>query len=642
MAVGDSLEVRTSRELASLFAEAHDIMRNKDGLQPQEAFDELLKYLFYKESVEFDADDPAHRLFTIDEQTNSHSTFKIREHFSSLTKTAGIRLSPLLSTGQFNLSDQCLLSIQKLLLPVRLSSIPFDIRSAALRQFLNPELRRGLGIYLTPENVVRMMVEALQPSPSDSVLDPACGSGTFLVETIRYWLLREKARGEELVVSGNDKSPRMLMLASLNLGHIAGVKFDAKASDFLATGPPAEGQRPKSYDMILTNPPFGVTVDSSHVSIGDFSTCHDVKGKSKTRYQSEFLFLEQALKYLKPGGLLGIVLPRSVLTNQTHESARAAIDRLGTTLAIVTLPPETFHSAGTQTTTCVLFVRKFLTQEPRHELTHILYYDVQNVGCDSTGRACEGDELPAITQGLSNFIRGTTKSQDAGRLIGPIKKDESLSRFNRWLAQDTPRGRKSTRKLGDILVVASLGKTPPRSAYSSSGLFLLKVGNLSGRGIDWSPRERNFVSSSAKASRALLLQAGDLVLTSSAHSLRYIAKKVDIVGRIPIEIGGSASFVGEVMMLRPKKDTVDPYRLLAYLRSNEAVERIQQMVRGQTAHLHPDDMLELQLPDLLWDDEKDWSRVTALLQKEVETAEIQSELGFSLHRSIHNLMGAGD
>ena len=92
-----------------------------------------------------------------------------------------------------------------------------------------------------------------------------------------------------------------------------------------------------------------------------------------------------------------------------------------------------------------------------------------------------------------------------------------------------------------------------------------------------------------------MLKTGDILLTASAHSPVYIAKKVDIVTRIPDWVGCEASFVGEVMMLRPRPG-VDVYALLAYLRQDATTERIQQLIRGQTAHLHADDLLEMTMP----------------------------------------------
>src|SRR5690606_31382906 len=99
---------------------------------------------------------------------------------------------------------------------------------------LTPEMRKGLGIYLTPDDVVKMMVEFVRPKADEAVYDPACGSGTFLIEMLKF---REKNAGQKNAspaeVWGTDKNPRMLLLAELNMGHYAGVTFHRRVTDAL-------------------------------------------------------------------------------------------------------------------------------------------------------------------------------------------------------------------------------------------------------------------------------------------------------------------------------------------------------------------------------------------------------------------------
>jgi type I restriction enzyme M protein len=71
------------------------------------------------------------------------------------------------------------------------------------------------------------------------------------------------------------------------------------------------------------------------------------------------------------------------------------------------------------------------------------------------------------------------------------------------------------------------------------------------------------------------------------------------VTEIPEFVGGRATYVGEVMMLRPRPDIVDPLLLLAFMRSPAAVTALQRMTRGQTAHLMPDDVGNLRVPTSL-------------------------------------------
>lgn len=616
----------TPSRLSTLYGRAHDYMRSMDGMQPQEAFDELLKYLFWKEAT--------------DQSTGRDSSSQmglLRESPVDLRqqlKQFGRKLSAqaLLHEADFQLSDPALNAVHQLFREVDLSAVQFDIRSAALREFLRPDLRRGLGIFLTPDNVVRTMVEIAAPLPSDRVYDPACGSGTFLIETLKYWRSRDQKRRRPFELWGSDKSARMLLLADLNLGHLKDVVFHRELSDALA---PAQASWPTrdTFDVILTNPPFGVVLESRSFDFTEFETCRDRNGTVRSRQQSEVMFIEQCLKFLRPGGKLGIVLPKSVITNAAFVEARAAIDKLAFVTSIISLPPETFQIGGTQTTTCAVFFQKYGKREQAVGLHRIAAASITNVGYDSTGRARTGEQLSALPKELESVL-ASERDNGSWKLLAPVEKGATLSSLSDLLtAREYRPSSAPKRRLGDYLEVACTGRTPPRASYTDSGVFLVKVGNLTGQGIDWIARERNFAS----VHRGLLLQKHDIVLTSSAHSPVYIAKKVDIVTTIPSFVGGKASFVGEVMMLRVKPGELDPWFLLAFLRSETARSIIQRMVRGQTAHLHPDDVRDLLVPEQVFSQDAAMKQIREVLREESETAERQNVLAHQQASLIHQL-----
>ena len=176
--------------------------------------------------------------------------------------------------------------------------------------------------------------------------------------------------------------------------------------------------------------------------------------------------------------------------------------------------------------------------------------------------------------------------------------------------------------LREFVELANTGRTPGRSAYTDDGMFILKVGNLTGRGIDWEPRDRNFVSHVESIKRAkshkLTLREGDILLTSSAHAARYIARKVDVVAHIPRE-HKDLTFVGELIRLRPKR-RVDPFILLAALRHPRVREDLQACVRGQTAHLNPNDLLEVTVPCDLLTPDQNFVKAAGLLRREADLA----------------------
>ena len=596
----------TSPQLSALYRNSHDLMRNIDGLQPQEAFDELLKYLFMKES----ADEANHRFPSCVPAILHQEAVSINETVvNDLRRQLGVFLSRANSWSSemwqdkaFHLSDTALLSVHELFEDVDFTTVDLDKRSAALNELISSELRRGLGIFPTPDAVVRMMVEIMDPPVTARILDPACGTGTFLIETIRRWRNSAPAIASHSVW-GVDKSARMLLLSELNLGHDKRTIYGRVLADSLYHPPPTLfDELDEGFDYILTNPPFGVIVDRNKQDMTPFQTCKSHDGSIVKRQQSEVIFVEQCLKYLKPGGSLGIVLPRSVVSNSSLAAARQALSTLGYVEAIVNLPPETFAMSGAQTNTVVLFLRRYESAAQKEEPVAIACADIDNVGFDSTGRHREGNQLESVSIALKGATNG--KSSDAHvRLLPAIAKMFSITNLpallsRRLVAPD----RGDAIPLGELIEIATNGKTPARGSYTSDGLFLVKVGNLTGGGIDWSPRDRNFISGAELVKRKedtrLMLRENDILFTSSAHSPVYIGKKADIVDTVPMWLGGEASFVGEVMMLRPKAG-FDPMVLLAYLRLPSVQRQLQSMVRGQTAHLHPKDLLQWPVPKLL-------------------------------------------
>lgn len=637
-----------SRELALLYEKAHDLMRNVDGLHPQEAFDELLKYLFFKINNE-------NRGPEIVEKKSLFPNGSFKDNDQGLANQINRSFSSYLEKGdsiyvqiwhdrKFRLSSSTLAAVHGLLKDIEFSHLDVDIKSTALRTFLVPEMRRGLGIYLTPEDVVKAMVEYINPEPGKTVLDPACGSGTFLIEVIRHW--RRNIEDGRLSVWGVDKNPRMLLLSELNIGYENNCTFNRTLDDFLFPGNTKKLNwlKPNHFDYIFTNPPFGVILESNHFDFADHATCVASDSTIRRRQQSEIVFLEQCLKYLKPGGKLAIVLPKSVITNTVFEKERRDISSLGYVNGVVILPSETFQIAGTQTNTVMLFMTKYLTGEEASKRARIFAANITNVGYDTTGRAKEGNQLPSLPTDLDKSMK-TGKSSGKSKILRSVKNAQSLV-ILRDLIMDMDQvpgqDEKDTVKLGDLCLFVGTGATAARNRYTAEGLFILKVGNLTGEGVDWQPRDRNFVEPNEKerrqkSRRALFLQENDIVLTSSAHTPKYIAQKIDIITDIPKEVGGESTYVGEVMLLRPNPLMVEPYVLYAYLSLQKTKQTFQRMIRGQTAHLNPEEVKNLSVPKEILVPSKEVRELVEVIKENTGLAIQKNVLNFKKNRLLEKI-----
>jgi SAM-dependent methyltransferase len=260
-----------------------------------------------------------------------------------------------------------------------------DLINEVFSRFMSTSFvdEKEMGQYLTPSEITRFMVqigfhalapEARQrlldagPGPCDGiVLDPSCGVGSFLAETIRFchgvvrrnndafaasrWLTRFVERQ----VVGIDKSERMLRLARINLGLFGANTANLRLANALARDG-AEGKICSELngrvDLILTNPPFGATYSGNDLKGFEI-------GRQRTKAESEVLFLERYVDWLAPGGVVATVVPDSILVNRNaFAELRTWLRERCSVEAVLSLPPVTFAGAGTSTKTSVLVMRK--------------------------------------------------------------------------------------------------------------------------------------------------------------------------------------------------------------------------------------------------------------------------------------------
>ena len=328
----------TFRNLSNAYSKIHDIMRNVDGLQPQEAFDEFLKILFLKQLL--DSNEFKTRGLKPKGLGQEEISAWLNQQFSDFLLQFDSWILDLWNDKKFHLSTESLILSWKVLEGFDFKAIPFDLRGLALREFIDERARKSLGIYLTPDDVVRMMVETVSPAPNDLIYDPACGSGTFIIECLKK-MMRDSITSN-FEIWGTDKNPRMLMLSELNLGHIQNITFKSRLTDALFPTPAGLDVLPKyeMFDHIFTNPPFGVILDNLAFDLRKFKTCVSRNSYVVSKQNSEVVFIEQCFNYLKPGGTLSIVLPKSIISNSTFDYVREILGEFGYIYALVSLPVE--------------------------------------------------------------------------------------------------------------------------------------------------------------------------------------------------------------------------------------------------------------------------------------------------------------
>lgn len=261
-------------------------------------------------------------------------------------------------------------------------------------EHLIPEVAKGKkGQYFTPRHVIEMAVKMLNSKKDEYVIDPAAGSGGFLIKTM-YWMkdnylnkseeaMREYAKeyiwgidfaeeiskvSKALMLIAGDGRTHMFKLNTLDPREWQGEDSDLPEArsklrshllDLGNSADNAENQKTFHYfnfDVLLTNPPFAGEIKDQGILRQYFFG--KKRGKLVNKVERHILFIERTLDMIRPGGRLAIVLPQGVLNNTNMKYIREWLFDKAKILAVVGLHGNTFKP-HTGTKTSVLFLQKW-------------------------------------------------------------------------------------------------------------------------------------------------------------------------------------------------------------------------------------------------------------------------------------------
>lgn len=279
-------------------------------------------------------------------------------------------------SDEISLDDKSLVYVVGELQNYCLTDADRDAVADAFETFIGYALKGSQGQFFTPRNVIKLLVEIVDPKPGQTILDPACGAGGFLVEGIKHiWGHLERQAEEygwfELAlqeekttigirdIHGLEKDDFLSRVAKAYMAIVGDGKGGIFCEDSLER--PENWQdstrqriRLNSFDIVLTNPPFGKDIkvvgedklsqyDLAHV----WKKAKDKDGYEKTSKlrdaaQPQILFIERCLQFLKDGGVMGIVLPETFFHAPSY---RYVMDfmRAHNIQWIIDLPHNTFR-----------------------------------------------------------------------------------------------------------------------------------------------------------------------------------------------------------------------------------------------------------------------------------------------------------
>ncbi len=415
-----SLKNASDDNLLFTFKTCHNHIYVNEGMQKQPAFFELLKVIFCKIEDERNIPKALEFYATSEERSNSDGQLTVKNRIEKIfdrVKKEKKNAKIFDPNDTIKLNPRTLSYIVSEIQKYSLLNTRIDIKGKAYEEIVGANLRGDRGEFFTPRNVMAMVVEMINPTIDEKVLDSSCGTGGFLVTAMTYAMKQlriefEKETGKlksewddfekkafqdkisdmamnnyfgfdinpDLVkatkmnmVMNNDGSGNILQNNSLLQPHEWTDDFKTRLSAALQIDKKTLINKDSIgyFDVIVTNPPFGSKIPiKDHAILSQFDLARIWKQDKKTgrwtitnKYQSsvspEILFIERCWQFLKPGGRMGIVLPDALLGSPGTGYIREWLIKYTKIIASIDLHEDTFQPRnGTQTSVLILQKKK--------------------------------------------------------------------------------------------------------------------------------------------------------------------------------------------------------------------------------------------------------------------------------------------
>ena len=360
--------LHNSKELYKVIQDCKDVIEKRALIRSDQSFREMTKILLVKMNEERRVRSAeGNNRFNIDYISSRAKLNEVDEIviFKELFEEAKTKYPNIYTdtAEQINISDNlCICHIIKNLEPFSFLGTGDDIKGTVYEIFLKSTLRGEFDQYFTPREIVEFMVKCADPNIGDIILDPACGSGGFLIQAFNYVNAKINSCNASEVENnnkfrtlidkclwGHEADYDLHVLAKINLimhgdGWNNIYQGDTLSSDKL----------PDDYfDIVLANPPFTIPY-----SFKDVLQKYEL-GIDKESEELDILFVEKSLNVLKEGCDLYIVLPEGLLNNKKYLYFREWLLNKADLLMSVSLPEGAFIPfGGSVSKTCIMGVRK--------------------------------------------------------------------------------------------------------------------------------------------------------------------------------------------------------------------------------------------------------------------------------------------
>ena len=298
-----------------------------------------------------------------------------------------------------------------------------DVRGDVYEYLLNKISQSGInGQFRTPRHIIKMMVDMVQPKPTDTICDPACGTSGFLIAAGEY--LKEHHKEEVLfdqagkdhymnhMFYGYDTDRTMLRIGAMNM------MTHGVDNPFIEYRDSLSDQNPDkdSYSLIMANPPFKGSLDYDIVSADLLKVC-------KTK-KTELLFITLFLRMLKVGGRCACIVPDGVLfgSSKAHKAIRKEIVENNRLEAVISMPSGVFKPYAGVSTAVLIF-----TKTNAGGTDNVWFYDMKADGysLDDKRSEVKENDIPDIIERFHNLDAEADRKRTEQSFM--VKKDDIVA-----------------------------------------------------------------------------------------------------------------------------------------------------------------------------------------------------------------------
>lgn len=441
----------TADNLLFAFRRCHNYIAGTEGMQKPEAFWELLKIIFCK--IEDERSKVLEFFVTPGELAGAMSAAAAKARITKLFTEKVVKKYPTIFVGadrEIQLKANVVAYVVSQLQRYYLLASPVDVKGVAYEEIVGSNLRGDRGEFFTPRNACRMAVAMLNPQPNERLLDPASGTGGFLItamnhslkileesekvswadpqhptEAERQELYRKRTEYLSKSVFGFDLNPSLVRAAKMNMvmnndGEGGLFQANSLANPHAWNPDVAKAVPLGSIEVLFTNPPFGanIVIDDEHIleqyglaavwdrqPDGSWKMRVDKNGNKVLQKSQppEILFIERCVQFLVPGtGRMAMVIPNGILNNPALGYVRRWMLTHTQILSVVDMARDLFQPKN-DTQTSMVLMRRLSAEDEKVAATRGLDYPVflgiaEKIGHDKRGnviyrRSADGKEV---------------------------------------------------------------------------------------------------------------------------------------------------------------------------------------------------------------------------------------------------------